>query len=151
MATTNTTATVATPQMTQTTVEPTGGPFIRHSEPGKGRIYDLTNQSFGSLINQPLTALPGYASKFRLRFVASGGANGNSTNVAAAADAPESVVQLLTLWDALGTPIVSGPGFETLRLIPMFSGGFGLQASADTHNLPSFSAVAGGTTSGGHR
>ncbi len=144
-----TTATVATPAQPQTTVEPTGGPFIRHSEPGKGRIYDLTNQEFGGLVNQPLTALPGYASKFRLRFVASGGANGNSTAVTAQADAPESCVQLVTLWDALGTPIVSGPGFETLRLIPMFSGGFGLQGAADTHSLPSFSAVAGGTTSGG--
>jgi len=148
MATT-TTATVATPQQAQTTVEPTGGPFIRHSEPGKARIYDLTNQSFGQLINQPLVAIPGYASKFRLRVVASGGVNGNSTSVAAAADAPENAIQLFTIWDALGTPIVSGPGYETLRLIPMFSGGFGLQGSADTHSLPSFSAVATGTTSAG--
>ena len=145
MATT-TTATVATPQQPQTTVEPTGGPFIRHSEPGKGRIYDLTNQSFGGLINQPLTALPGYASKFRLRFVASGGVNTLTSNaVGAAADAPESVVQLITLWDALGTPIVSGPGYEVLRLLPMFSGGFGLQGSADTHSLPSFSPVVTGS------
>jgi hypothetical protein len=145
MATT-TTATVATPQQAQTTVEPTGGPFIRHSEPGKARIYDLTTTSFGSLVNQPLTALPGYAKNFRLRLVATGGVNGNSTAVAAAADAPESVVALITLWDALGTPIVSGPGYEILRLIPMFSGGFGLQGSADTHSLPSFSAVATGTS-----
>ena len=148
MATTST-ATVATPQMPQTTVEPTGGPFIRHSEPGKGRIYDLQNQGFGQLINQPLAALPGYATKFRLRVAATGGVNGNSTAVAAAGDAPESVVQLITLWDALGTPIVSGPGFEVLRLIPLFSGGFGLQGSADPHSLPSFSAVATGTTTTG--
>ena len=141
MATT-TTATVATPQQPQTTVEPTGGPFIRHSEPGKGRIYDLQSLGFGALINQPLTALPGYAKNFRLRFVATGGVNGNSTAVAAAQDAPESLVALITLWDALGTPIVSGPGFEILRLIPMFSGGFGLQGSADTHALPSFTAIA---------
>jgi hypothetical protein len=144
---TTTTATVATPQQPQTTVEPTGGPFIRHSEPGKARIYDLTTQAFGGLINQPLVAIPGYCSKFRLRIVASGGVNGNSTTVGAQTDAPESAVQLFTLWDALGTPIVSGPGFEVLRLIPMFSGGFGLQGSADTHSLPSFSAVAAGTQS----
>ena len=79
-----TTATVATPQMPQTTVEPSGGPFIRHSEPGKGRIYDLTSQAFGALINQPLTAIPGYAKQFRLYFKASGGVNGNSTAVAVA-------------------------------------------------------------------
>ncbi|MDE1881997.1 MAG: hypothetical protein KGI89_15795 [Euryarchaeota archaeon] len=143
------TATVVTPQQPQTTVEPSGGPFIRHSEPGKGRIYDLTSQAFGGLINQPLTALPGYARAFRLYFKASGGVNGNSTAVATAADAPESAVQLITLWDALGTPIVSGPGFEVLRLIPMFSGGFGLKETSDTHNLPSFSAVATGTSSAG--
>src|ERR1035438_6061686 len=146
MATT-TTATVATPQQPQTTVEPTGGPFIRHSEPGKARIYDLTTQAFGALINQPLTAIPGYAKCFRLRIVGSGGVNGITANVQIQPDAPESSVALITLWDALGTPIVSGPGFEILRLIPMFSGGFGLQGSADTHSLPSFPAVATGTTS----
>ena len=141
-----TTATVATPQMPQTTVEPSGGPFIRHSEPGKGRIYDLTSLAFGALINQPLTALPGYATKFRIRLAASGGVNAISTTVQGSADSPENVVSLITLWDALGTPIVSGPGFEVLRLIPMFSGGFGLQGSADTHSLPSFSALATSTT-----
>ena len=149
MAGTTSTATVATPGQPQTTVEPTGGPFVRHSEPGKGRIYDLTAQAFGALINQPLTALPGYASKFRLYFKATGGVNGNSSLVTAAGDAPESCVALITLWDALGTPIVSGPGYEILRLIPMFSGGFGLGGEADTHNLPSYSAIAGGTTVAG--
>jgi hypothetical protein len=145
MATT-TTATVATPSQPQTTVEPTGGPFIRHSEPGKARIYDLTTQAYAALINQPLTAIPGYAKCFRLRIAASGGVNAISTTVQGTADSPESSVALITLWDALGTPIVSGPGFEILRLIPMFSGGFGLQGSADTHSLPSFSALATSTT-----
>ena len=149
MAGTTSTATVATPAQPQTTVEPTGGPFIRHSEPGKGRIYDLTSLAFGALINQPLTALPGYASKFRLRFVASGGVNGISATLGGNPDAPENVVSLITLWDAIGTPIVSGPGFEILRLIPMFSGGFGLGKEADTHNLPSFSAISTGTQSTG--
>ena len=145
MATT-TTATVATPSQPQTTVEPTGGPFIRHSEPGKARIYDLTAQAFGALITTPLTAIPGYAKNFRIRIQGSGGVNGISTTVQATADAPENIVALITLWDALGTPIVSGPGYEILRLIPMFSGGFGLQGSADTHSLPSFSAIATSTT-----
>jgi len=145
MATT-TTATVATPSQPQTTVEPTGGPFIRHSEPGKARIYDLTTQAFSGLINQPLTAIPGYAKCFRLMIKATGGVNAISTTVQGAADSPESIVALITLWDALGTPIVSGPGFEILRLIPMFSGGFGLQGSSDTHALPSFSALATSTS-----
>ena len=121
MATT-TTATVATPSQPQTTVEPTGGPFIRHSEPGKARIYDLTTQAYAALINQPLTAIPGYAKCFRLRIAASGGVNAISTTVQGTADSPESSVALITLWDALGTPIVSGPGFEILRLIQLRDG-----------------------------
>lgn len=140
------TATVATPSMPQTTVEPSGGPFVRHSEPGKARLYDVTSQAFGGLITTALTAIPGYARCFRLRFAATGGVNATSITVQGAADAPENVVALITLWDALGTPIVSGPGFEVLRLIPMFSGGFGLRNECDTHNLPSFSAIATSTT-----
>jgi len=146
---TTSTATVATPAQPQTTVEPSGGPFIRHSEPGKARIYDLTSLAFGALINQPLTALPGYAARFRLRFVASGGTNGTSITLGGQPDAPESVVSLITLWDALGTPIVSGPGYEVLRLIPMFSGGFGLNNESDTHNLPSFSGISTSSTTAG--
>ena len=149
MATTST-ATVATPSMPQTTVEPAGGPFIRHSEPGKARIYDLTAQAFGGLISNPLVAVPGYAARFRTRFVASGGVNTVTTNVQGALDAPYSVVQLITLWDALGTPIVSGPGFEVLRLIPMFSGGFGLGAAADPSQLPSFAPINSGTSGSGN-
>ena len=110
-----TTTTVATPAQPQTTSQPAGGPFVRHSEPGKARIYDLTAQNFGGLINQPLVSVPGYAKMFRVYVKATGGANGNSTVVTAAADAPENVISLMTLWDALGTPIFSGPGYEGLR------------------------------------
>ena len=62
------TATVATPAQPQTTSQPAGGPFIRHSEPGKTRIYDLTTNSYAGLVNQPLTAVPGYIQAFRLLF-----------------------------------------------------------------------------------
>ena len=144
------TATVVSPQMPQTTVEAPGGPFIRHSEPGKARIYDLNTQAFGGLINQPLVAIPGYAKIFRLKFVASGGVNTVTTNVQGGLDAPYSVVQLITLWDALGTPIVSGPGFEILRLIPMFSGGFGFRETCDPSQLPSFSPINSGTSGSGN-
>jgi len=143
------TATIASPAQPQTTVEPPGGPFARHSEPGKRRIYDLTAQAFGGLINQPLKAVPGYVTRFRWEVLATGGVNGNSTAVAAANDAPENCVSLITVRDALGTPVVSGPGYEMLRLVPMFSGGFGLGNMFDNHNLPSYSAIAGGTSSGG--
>lgn len=144
------TATIATPAQPQTTVEPAGGPFVRHSEPGKARIYDLTSLAFGGLISNPLKAAPGYVARFRTRFVASGGANGNSTSVTAASDAPYNVASLITLRDALGTPIWSLPGYESQFLVPLYSGGFGVfDGSQSVANLPSFSAVAGGTTSGG--
>lgn len=144
------TATIATPAQPQTTTEPPGGPFVRHSEPGKARIYDLTGLAFGGLISQPLVAVPGYAARYRTRFVASGGANGTSVNVSAAADAPYSVAQLITLWDALGTTIYSLPGFEAQSLVPLYSGGFGVfDGTQSVGSLPSYSPVAGGTTSGG--
>ena len=142
------TATIATPSQPQTTVEPSGGPFIRHSEPGKARIYDLTSQAFGGLISQPLVAIPGYAARFRTRFVASGGVNSSTANTLGAPDAPYNVVQLVTLWDALGTTIYSLPGYEANKLVPLYSGGFGLfDGTQDVADLPSFSALASGTQS----
>ena len=142
------TATIATPAQPQTTVEPPGGPFIRHSEPGKARIYDLTSQAFGGLISQPLVAIPGYAARFRTRFVASGGVNSSTANTLGAPDAPYNVVQLVTLWDALGTTIYSLPGYEANKLVPLYSGGFGLfDGTQDVADLPSFSALAAGTQS----
>lgn len=142
------TGTIATPAQPQTTVEPPGGPFIRHSEPGKSRIYDLTAQAFGGLISTPLVAVPGYAARFRTRFVASGGVNSSTANVAGTPDAPYNVAQLMTLWDALGTTIFSLPGYEANKLVPLYSGGFGLfDGTQDVANLPSFAGITGGTQS----
>jgi hypothetical protein len=141
------TATTATPAQPQTTVEAPGGPFIRHSEPGKARIYDLTTQAFGGLISTPLVAIPGYAARFRTRLVASGGVNGNSSTVTPTSDAPYSALQLITLWDALGTPIYSLPGYEGQFIVPMLSGGFGVfEGAQSVALLPSFSGVTTGTT-----
>src|SRR5580658_7258112 len=139
------TATIATPGLPQTTVEPSGGPFIRHSEPGKARIYDLTNLAFGGLVSQSLVAVPGYAARFRTRFVASGGVNSSTANVLGAGDSPYNVAQLMTLWDALGTTIYSLPGYEANKLVPLYSGGFGLFDGTNlVSNLPSYSGIAGG-------
>src|SRR5258708_2747893 len=74
----------------QTTIEPPGGPFVRHSQPGRRSQYVLTGVAFSGLVTQPLVAVPGYVSKFRLRIAATGG-SGTST-VAATADAPFSAV-----------------------------------------------------------
>ncbi len=142
------TATIATPGMPQTTVEPAGGPFIRHSEPGKARIYDLTAQAFGGLISNPLVAIPGYAARFRTRFVASGGVNSSTANTLGAPDAPFNIAQLMTLWDALGTTIYSLPGYEGNLLVPLYSGGHGLFDGTNlVSNLPSYAGIAGGTQS----
>ena len=45
------------PQPT-TTVEAAGGPFIRHSQPGRAPQYVVSGSAFGSIITQPLVARP---------------------------------------------------------------------------------------------
>lgn len=124
----------------QTTVEPPGGPFIRHSQPGRRAQYTVSGAAFGSLVSQPLVAVPGYVRQFRLRCAATGGSG--TTTVAAQADAPWSAVSLVTLRDAFGTPLVVGPGYEMLYLVPKYSGQFGVMA-------PSFDPETLGTTGGG--
>ena len=60
----------------QTTVQNPGGPFIRHSQPGRRSQYVSANNAFGQLITQPLVAVPGYIRALRLTFTGSGGVNG---------------------------------------------------------------------------
>lgn len=126
----------------QTTIEPPGGPFIRHSQPGRRAQYVLTGQAFGSLITQPLVAVPGYVSRFRLRWQASGG---TTTSAAFQADGPWNLASLITLRDAFGTPLIVGPGYEMMFLVPKYSSQFGLLQTADPTTLPSFSNVVAGT------
>lgn len=132
----------------QTTVEPPGGPFIRHSQPGRRSQYVLSAQAFGGLVTQPLVAAPGYLSKLRMRIAGTGGVNAGTTT--AAADAPFSAVGLVTFRDAFGTPLIVGPGYEMLYLVPKYSSQFGLGTSADPRALSSFSAVAGGAAGSGN-
>lgn len=123
----------------QTTIEPPGGPFLRHTQPGRRAQYVLSSQAFGGVITQPLVSAPGYLRGLRLRVQASGGTGGSAV---AAADAPWNTVALVTLRDAFGTPLIVGPGFEMLKLLPKYSGQFGLGPQSDPTNLPSFSAVS---------
>src|SRR5215469_1505077 len=122
----------------QTTIEPPGGPFIRHSQPGRRSQYVVVNQAFSGLITQPLVAVPGYLSKFRLRVAATGG-SGAST---AQPDAPFSAVALVTLRDAFGTPLLVGPGYEILYLVPKYSSQHGILALSDMKNGVIYSAPA---------
>src|ERR1700677_401720 len=130
----------------QTTVEPPGGPFVRHSQPGRRSQYVLTAQAFGGLITQPLVAVPGYLSRFRLRVAATGG-SGTSTISTLSADAPWNAIGLVTFRSAFGTPLIVGPGYEMLFLVPKYSSQFGLFAESDPTNLTSFSGVVTGSTS----
>jgi len=124
----------------QTTVEPPGGPFVRHSQPGRRLQYALVNQAFGGVITQPLVAVPGYVARFRIRVAATGGSGGAATTVAA--DAPFNCAALVTLRDAFGTPLIVGPGYQMLYLVPKYSSQFGLFSQSDLKNFVVFSAVS---------
>ena len=132
----------------QTTIEPPGGPFIRHSQPGRRSQYVVTAQAFGGLITQPLVAVPGYVARLRIRVAATGGSG--TTTVAAQADAPFSAIGLVTLRDAFGTPLIVGPGYEMLYLVPKYSSQFGLFAQSDLKNFVVFSNVATGASASGN-
>lgn len=132
----------------QTTIEPPGGPFIRHSQPGRRSQYVLTGIAFAGLVTQPLVAVPGYVARFRLRIAATGGSG--TTTVTAQADAPWSAVALVTLRDAFGTPLIVGPGYEMLYLVPKYSSQFGLFAQSDLKNFVVFSNVVTGASASGN-
>lgn len=137
--------TVGRPQP-QTTVE-TAGPFIEQSQEGAKLMYNEPNLSFGETVNTALATAPGYIARYRAQFTASGGTS--TAAVVAAADAPFNVVQSVQLFDSAGTPMLSGPGWEMLYAVPLFSGQFGLLGAADVRNLPSYSPVNTAAAAGG--
>ena len=49
-----------------TTVESPGGPFIRHSQPGRRAMY-TEQPNWGGLVAQPMVAMPGYAARYRIK------------------------------------------------------------------------------------
>lgn len=130
----------------QTTVEASGGPFIRHTQPGMAPQYTVTGTAFGGIVTQPLVARPGYFRAFRVRHDVVGGTGSGGTAVATGAgpDAPYSINSLVQLKDAFGTPLLVGPGFEMTNLVPVLSGGFGsaLTNTLYPHGLPSSSGTA---------
>lgn len=132
----------------QTTIEPPGGPFIRHSQPGRRTQYSTVGTAFGGMVSQPLIAVPGYIRGYRVKVTATGGADTGET-VAVAADAPFSAVGQVTLRDAFGTPLIIAPGYEALYLIPKYSSQYGLFSAADIKNMPSYvTPVVGSNASG---
>jgi hypothetical protein len=134
----------------QTTVEQSGGPFVRYTQPGNLPQYSQPTVPFGNLIQQPLVARPGYYRDFRLYFIGSGGVNGTH-DVTKATDAPYNIASLIQFKDPFGTLIFSLPSYE-LSLVHLFSGGAGtgLSTQAMQSNLPSYTPVSTGTSGTGN-
>ena len=126
----------------QTSVEPPGGPFVRHTQEGRRSMY-VANPLFGGVVANPMVASPGYNRGYRTKIVATtaAGTGGVIAATAGGQDAPYSLAQLVQLKDAFGTPILTGPGYEMLKLVPEFSGQFGLDQTQDVQNLPSWTGI----------
>lgn len=134
----------------QTTIEPAGGPFIRHSQPGSRQMYQVSGYNFGGVITQPLVSAPGYARKFRLTFTASGGVASAGVSVAVTSDGIYAAVSSMLVNDAYGTQLFNGTGYEILYLVPKYMGGFGILANSDISKLPSYSAPVTGASGSGN-
>lgn len=129
----------------QTTGEPAGGPFIRHSAPGRRPIYNQP-ATYGLYFGPKMVAAPGWYRGYRLKFVnTTGGGSGGVINAAAGGqDAPFSVVTQLQCKDAYGTNLFAGPGYEMLYLFQLLSGQFGWGDSRSVQALPSWTGITAG-------
>jgi hypothetical protein len=136
----------------QTSVEAPGGPFVRHTQEGRRLMYSLTGQAYGSVINQPMVASPGYNRQYRILIGSTPGvytAGAFTASSAPAADFPAGIVNLIQCRDAYGTVLFTGPGYEILGLVPLLSGQFGLMGGTELpQNLPSYSNDITTTTFG---
>lgn len=130
----------------QTTGEPMGGPFVRHSAPGRRPIYNQA-ATYGLYFGPKMVAAPGWYRGYRLKFVnTSGGGSGGVISAAAGGqDAPFSVVTQLQCKDAYGTNLFAGPGYEMLYLFQLLSGQFGWGDSRSVQALPSWTGITAAT------
>ena len=131
----------------QTTIEENGGPFIRHSQPGRGPIYSRSGDALGGIITQPLVSKPGYFRNFRVQHtLVTGGA---LTSGVVQPDAPYNLNALIQLKDAFGTPLIVADGYSVSNLIGQYSGGFGLNNGTNIPSgLPSWTALSNTTGAG---
>ena len=103
----------------------------------------LAPTTFGGVVANPMVASPGYNRGYRCRFISTtgGGTGGVIAATAGGLDAPYSLAQLVQLKDAFGTPILTGPGYEMLNLVPLYSGQFGTDQTRSVQSLPSWSGI----------
>ena len=137
-----TAGTVAGRPQPQTTAEPAGGPFIRHAPPGRRAMY-VDNQQFGGFMGRPMVSSPGWNSAYRMKITATtgGGTGGVIAATAGGQDAPESLCQLVQMKDAFGTQLLTGPGYDILNLVPLYSGQFGTDEMRSTHSSPIWTGI----------
>jgi hypothetical protein len=126
----------------QTTQEASGGPFIRHSIEGRRQQYVSTVQP-GGLVAPPTVAMPGWVRGYHLFSLATGnsGTGGVISSGVGGLDAPYSEYSLIQVKDAFGTPLITGPGYEILKLLDLYSGQFGTDETQDIQNFPSWTGM----------
>lgn len=126
----------------QTSIEPAGGPFVRHTQPGRRVMYSA-NPLFGGVVANPMVASPGYNRGYRVKQVAltAAGTGGVIAATAGGVDAPWSLYQLVQMKDAFGTPLLTGPGYEMAKLVPLYSGQFGTDQTREPQSLPSWTGI----------
>lgn len=126
--------TVAGRPQPQTTVEPAGGPFVRHAPDGRRAQY-VDSQTFGGFLSKPTVSMPGYAKGYRILWTATGGTNG-ATGPTIGADFPQNVMLLVQMKDAFGTQLLTGPGYVIGFEVPLYSGQFGTDLMRSPNNSP---------------
>jgi hypothetical protein len=133
----------------QTTGEPAGGPFVRHTQEGRRTMYTAT-PTFGGVITNPMVSSPGYNRGYRVKtvFTTGGGTGGVISAAAGGQDAPFSAYQLVQVKDSFSTPLITGPGYEMMKLLPLYSGQFGTDETQDVQNLPSWTGLTAASGAG---
>jgi hypothetical protein len=130
----------------QTSVEAPGGPFVRHTQEGRRSMY-LATPAFSGVVANPMVASPGYNRGYRVKQTATtaGGSTGVIAATAGGVDAPYSLYSLIQVKDAFGTPILTGPGYEIAKLVPLYSGQFGTDETRDVQQLPTWTGITAAT------
>jgi hypothetical protein len=125
--------TVAGRPQPQTTAEPGGGPFVRHAPDGR-RAQWVQSVGASGFISPPTVSMPGYCKGYKLQtsMVLVGG----STTPVPVADFPDTFYSLVQMKDAFGTQLLTGPGYNILREVNLYSGQFGLDLMRDPQNSP---------------